>query len=63
MDRQTNDEQSSPPADNESAKEVLPSEDSVGSTATTLIHQESSAHPQGLATSSIYLCFLFGKNH
>ena len=43
MDRQTNDEQPSAPADNESAKEVLPSEDSVGSTATTLVHQEGSA--------------------
>ena len=45
MDRQTNDEQPSAPADNESAKRVLPSEDSVGSTATTLVHQESSGHP------------------
>ena len=50
MDRQTNDEQPSAPADNESAKRVLPSEDSVVSTA-------------GLATNSIFFRFLFVKTH
>ena len=63
MDRQTNDndEQSSTP-DHESAKEVLPSEDSVESTK-TLVHQESSAHLTTTATEANELKERSGKKY